>query len=439
MTEMSLEITPSAAEPLAPKKGLSNRALYILFMLQGIGLLFPWNTLLCAGGYYGSRLAELPAAVTIIPLFAIIFMTVKLGFLIFSSFIFHLISPEQQVIFSGVGNTIVFVGLTLMPLSTSMSLDSFFGVTLMLVFFASLFSAFSNNGLYTILGRYSPSMIQALSNGQGLAGILASGIKIICIVATSSTDMSSMEIVLTYTASTVIIGICAALFVIYHERPDKAPSTSDVKIVSDGPADIIVAAQPINSTFADKLAHVVTLFKDYCRVFSEIYFYAISVFLVLCLTLAVFPSFFFVTAPLNGSDSYRQLWPFIHIFLFNLGDWVGKSLPLIKALAINNPVFMFVLSILRFVHIPFYLFGNVYVSTSLWKGMSSDAFFYFESVILGVLNGYLATLSMMYGPSAVRNEEDRPKAGTVMIFSLTLGLAVGAYISMGIQSSIIGS
>ena len=52
-----------------------------------------------------------------------------------------------------------------------------------------------------------------------------------------------------------------------------------------------------------------------------------------------------------------------------------------------------------------------------------------QFMIMGILNGYGATLAMMFGPSSVKNISDQAKAGTVMVFSLTLGLTVGAYIS----------
>jgi hypothetical protein len=49
-------------------------------------------------------------------------------------------------------------------------------------------------------------------------------------------------------------------------------------------------------------------------------------------------------------------------------------------------------------------------------------------IFFGMTNGYISTLSMMFGPSLVA-PKDAGLAGTLMIFSLTIGLMSGAMFS----------
>jgi len=58
----------------------------------------------------------------------------------------------------------------------------------------------------------------------------------------------------------------------------------------------------------------------------------------------------------------------------------------------------------------------------------NDAWFFVFTFLLSLTGGNFAVHGMMYGPSLVQ-ASDQDTAGTVMAFSLTFGLAIGASVS----------
>lgn len=406
----------------------------------------PWNTLLTNASYYENvRLTGLKAAATIFPYFAIIFMSVKFIFVVFSSFLVHVFSPERQIIVSGLGNTIIFACFTLMSLDTKesaiLSDECYFGLILFLCFLASICCAFLNNALYTILGRYDPKHTQAISNGQGLAGMIPLVVKIALIYSLRSVSITYMESCLTFAVSTIIMLGCIVLFILFHGDDHSAHY-----YISETQQD------PISVEFSEnekELSHSTenfrSLLRSYVRIFSQsVFWYAITVMTVFIVTLALFPVFYIKVAsvyfdpqaPLPLSEAafyYNNVFMFINFLLFNLGDWIGKVIPLNPRLVIKERHFLALCSFLRFIYFPIFLLSHV---TGFGKNyplptpFSSDAAFYIIAITFGVTSGYLSTVAMMTGPTAVPDAKDRPKAATVMVFFLTVGLTLGVYLAL---------
>lgn len=419
---------------------MSSSFVYFLFVCQGIALLMPWNSLLTNSMYYETRLKGFEAAQTIWPFFAVIFMSVKLLFMIFSSFVIHLVSPERQIVICGLGNTVVFLGLTLLALDES-GLDhaTYFALTLILAFLASICCAFLNNALYTILGRYSPKHTQAISNGQGVAGIIPIIVKIILVINLRATTITSLEACLTYAFSTLVIGACSFLFIYYQSS-----STSTLVCVDldDEKQQQLEEKESIDSKANVEHASGFKLFKWYLRVYAEVKWYAWSVLLIYLVTLGLFPLFYFKTSSVHLGDKsvseaakfyYEELFGLVGLLLFNIGDWIGKLAPLVPALILRNRHVLFFASLARFIYIPFFFFGNGSDSGKPYcmpKALANDGLFYFIALTFGITNGYLSTLAMMNGPPAVAQPKDRTKSATVMVFFLTVGLTAGAYLSL---------
>ena len=67
--------------------------------------------------------------------------------------------------------------------------------------------------------------------------------------------------------------------------------------------------------------------------------------------------------------------------------------------------------------------------------LKNDAFPAILTLLIGLSNGYCATLAMMYGPAAV-NEKDSGTAGMLMAFALDVGLTTGSLLSFGIRGAL---
>lgn len=417
-----------------PKKPLSQYFVYFLFLCQGIGLLMPWNTLLVSATYYEeSRLSGLAAAKSIWPYFAIIFMTVKFLFLMFSSFVFHLISLERQIVVFGTGNAVIFLCLTLLaldPQGGTISDSTYFGLILTFGFLTSICCGFLNNALYTLLGKYDPKHIQALSNGQGIAGVLPAVVRIAVSYAVEDTSISSLETCLTFAFSTLVMIICVLLFIGYHDRDH---SIDDTESFDNEKNQNNINPEIQDNSFSNTLS-------SHLKVIRHVLWYAMSVMLVFFVTLSLFPIFYFKTesiylAGATGKQQfyYSKIFPLVNILLFNMGDWFGKLIPMVESLIIKNKFIIFAASVSRFVYFPLFFLGNVTGfgnNYPMSHAFASDAVFYIVSYTFGMTNGYLSTISMMKGPSSVPISSQRTKGATVMVFFLTTGLTLGAYMAL---------
>ena len=166
------------------------------------------------------------------------------------------------------------------------------------------------------------------------------------------------------------------------------------------------------------------------RVFKMIKIPAFSVFYVFVVSISIFPSLFvrvLSERQCTGQGRfYNDLFvPFLFV-LFNLMDFTGR-------IVANNFKCYFsaqniwIPSVMRTAFIPLMLLCNL-SSSQLEVVFPSDFFPIFFMILFGFSNGYCASYSMMYGPSIV-STSDQSLAGTIMIFSLTMGLFFGASFS----------
>ena len=166
------------------------------------------------------------------------------------------------------------------------------------------------------------------------------------------------------------------------------------------------------------------------EVFSTIKIPAISVFLAFLVTISVFPAIFILIESDKKCDSsdrfYNDLFgPFLFV-LYNLFDFCGRfTAEQIKSFLNKKRILTFAL--LRTVFIPAILLCNV-SNSQLPILFRNDAFPILFIIGFSFSNGYLASSAMMLGPSLV-GPKDAGKAGTIMIFALTLGLLAGGCLS----------
>jgi solute carrier family 29 (equilibrative nucleoside transporter), member 1/2/3 len=165
------------------------------------------------------------------------------------------------------------------------------------------------------------------------------------------------------------------------------------------------------------------------EVYSQIRIPSMSVFFVFMVTIGIFPSLIVLLESENnckdvhGDRFSNDLYVPFFFLLFNLFDLVGR----ITAGAIP-PVFnagnIWMGSVARLIFFPLFLFSNV-SNSQLPVLFKSDAFPIIFMILMAFTNGYVASLSMMIGASTVA-AKDAPIAGTIMVFSLTVGLFMGA-------------
>lgn len=168
-------------------------------------------------------------------------------------------------------------------------------------------------------------------------------------------------------------------------------------------------------------------FAKISEVWNQIRVPSLSVFFVFMVTIGLFPSLIVLLESEkkceNDNRFYNDLYVPMFFLLFNLFDLCGR----VTAGAITplfTPSTLWIASALRVVFFPLFLLCNI-TDSQLPVVFKSDAFPIIFMILMAFTNGYVASLSMMMGAGGVA-AKDAPIAGTIMVFSLTVGLCAGA-------------
>lgn len=154
---------------------------------------------------------------------------------------------------------------------------------------------------------------------------------------------------------------------------------------------------------------------------------ALSVICVFAVTISIFPSLFVLIESDNKCKTSNRFTndlftPLLFLF-FNLFDFIGRvSAGYFTPYFTSKNVWM--PAVTRLLFLPLFLLCNVSAS-KLPNLFKSDVFPLLFCAAFALTNGYVGSCCMMLG-GAIVNPTDASLAGTIMIFSLTLGLFLGA-------------
>ena len=155
----------------------------------------------------------------------------------------------------------------------------------------------------------------------------------------------------------------------------------------------------------------------------------------------MFPPITVSVLPMDPTTN-RLIFSSIHFVVFNVGDFLGRSVCSWPPLVIWSGRRLVVLSLLRTLFIPAFLLCNVQYSISSDMRppvVSSDLAFMLILFAFAWSNGYISTLSMIASASIEHNprlkgrREDVDIAATVASFCLVGGLTVGSLISFAVS------
>lgn len=159
---------------------------------------------------------------------------------------------------------------------------------------------------------------------------------------------------------------------------------------------------------------------------------------IFIITLMLFPSITALIKSTKREENHSRffdddIFVAFHFLLFNIGDWVGRIMPVSSIFQIFQVNSLIVLSALRSVFIPLFLFCNVIVSEQRRLPiLIQNDFVYFLIVwVFAVTNGWICSLCMMSAPQlkSIKSAKEKAMTGSVMSFSLVTGLAIGGSLS----------
>ncbi|CAJ0834838.1 9775_t:CDS:2 [Entrophospora sp. SA101] len=344
-----------------------------------------------------------------------------------------IIPPEDNynIIYST--SVISFLLISLSTRNTDLvSPTVYFYFVIFLVGISGVTTAYLQNDIFGITAQISPKYTQAVMSGQGLVGLGVSISQIVSVLnpkqlTNNDDDLELSNSAFIYFLSAFIILIISLIsyailtklpLFLYHHQ------SKNIDIIieeEDNEEKPLLNKKSFNITFI--------------RIIRLVY----SIIFVFMITLSLFPSIttsIKSTAKDDEKSGYQKDYLFVplHFLMFNFGDLLGKSLPIIKFFVIKNIDLLMLMSTSRIIFIPLILLCNTDIGDKrLFPLLITNDFLYFFIILLfSFSNGYLASLIMMTGPQ-IQNV-NKGLAGILLTFCMVFGLTIGSLLSFSMRS-----
>jgi len=397
--------------------------IYIIFFIQGIGMLLPWNFFITAKTYFEYKFQEDESVKSKFEnAFALSAMFPSLISTFLNIFLTSRFSRGMRVITC---LTIMFLSFTataiLVKVESLSWPDKFFAITVTMVVIVNFSSGIYQGTLFGVGGVVGMKYTQAIMGGQAVAGIFAAIADIISKLLDKNRTNPQLSAFIYFLIASFVIALTAISYTLLFKMPRMIYYFRRVERHSK--KDLLK-----NKESTPKI--------PYWKIFLQIKWLAFSVTTVFCVTLSMFPGTLSKIASVdksNGSRFTNDLFPSLVCFLiFNVGDWCGRTLAGQFQICSEKGPWLPLLSISRIVFIPLFLMCNIPASElHLPYVFNHDFWPVILNVFFAVTNGYVGSLCMMNGPKLVKLEHAET-AGTMMSLFLGFGLMLGAVVSFAL-------
>lgn len=437
MNDYGVEMVQPGTSESDRKYESRNYMVYFIFFLAGMGTLLPWNFFITAFDHFENKLGngssdgnKTREQVLFASNLSLCAMLPLAAFNLLSLLIMHWISSFARFTAGAILILIMFV-VTVILVWAPTTPHVFLGLTLVSVVLINSGSALSQGGLIAIASVLPSDYIKAVMEGQAIAGVVASFSRILSLMGSSDlkTNATAYFCIAIIFIGLAIVGTLMMRSHAYFQYHWSGRVHDVVKVEPNGVAPM----DDTTPTVGSKMRQIVSSVR-------EVSTHAICAFLVLMMTLSVFPALLNPVRSKYYDDgdpwTTRYFTPVIIFLSFNVFDWLGRFFAgVARWPRREQKVLLLLLTILRLALIPYCLLLNQVPKKNIPALLVHDAFPIIFVIILGFTNGYLLTLTMMYGPSfaSKRNTEG---AGLVLALSISLGLAMGVAISAGFASII---
>ncbi|NWW29967.1 S29A3 protein, partial [Panurus biarmicus] len=405
---------------------------YIIFFLLGIGSLLPWNFFITAKHYWRYKLqncSDEPGGQASSDLrdyfesYISIASTVPSVLCLIGNFL--LVNNLFVML-------VVFLVITvLVKVDTSSWTTRFFALTVGCVAVVSSASTVFSSSIFGLSSCFPMRNLQALISGQAMGGTISAVASVIDLAAAADVTDSALAYFLT---ADIFIVVCIMVYLLlprleysryYLSSQKESPSLVTV------PPDSAVEdeAEPggtTSSSFLTRSAGIPPLRP----ILQKTALLGFCLFYVFFISIIIFPS---LSSNIESvSKSSGSLWstkyftPLTCFLLYNFADWCGRQVTAWIQVPGPKSKLLPALVLLRTIFLPLFILSNyqprAHIRTVVFN---RDIYPVVFTALLGLSNGYLGTLVMVYGPKIVPKELAEA-AGVVMTFYLVLGLALGS-------------
>ncbi|XP_041645819.1 equilibrative nucleoside transporter 3 [Cheilinus undulatus] len=408
----------------------SYNLVYIIFFLMGIGSLLPWNFFITAKHYWLYKLSNntndasgreqhSPLSDYFESYLTIASTVPSVLCLILNYFLVNRMSAQVRILSSLFVILVVFILTTaLVKVDVSDCRVEFFAGTLACVAIVSGASNLFSGSVFGISGHFPMRISQALISGQAMGGTLSAVASIVDLAVAKDVTDSALVYFLT---ADIFILLCIITYLLlpklaYSRHYMLAASSSSPGVINDGGAAAASSIPPLQP------------------ILRKTWVLGLSVFYVFFVSIMVFPAISSgIQSVHNDSGSpwtTTYFIPLTSFLLYNVADFCGRQATAWLQLPGPTSRVLPLLVLSRTIIVPLLMFCNYqprdHIHTVFF---THDIYPVVFNCLLGLSNGYLGTLPMIYGPKVVPRELAEA-TGVVMSFFLTLGLAVGSAFSV---------
>ncbi|KAI9177290.1 hypothetical protein LWI28_013291 [Acer negundo] len=358
----------------------------VVCWLLGNGCLFSWNSMLTIEDYYVRLFPRYhPSRVL-----TLVYQPFALGTLAILAYNEAKINTRKRNLF---GYGLFFISSLLvlvLDLATSGKggIGTFIGICAMSGAFG-LADAHVQGGMVGDLSFMTPELVQSFLAGLAASGALTSTLRLITKAAfENSANGFRKGAILFFSIATFLSSF--ALF--------SMPSEGSKTVSSDlAAAGIQTLPEETDKQF-ERLSNKELLLQNVD--------YAIDMFLIYVLTLSIFPGFL---SEDTGSHSLGTWYALVLIAMYNVGDLIGRYIPLVKFLKLESRKGLMVAVLSRFLLIPAFYFTAKYGEQG-WMIMLTS--------VLGLTNGYLTVCVLTSAPKGYKGPEQNALGNLLVLFLL---------------------
>ncbi|XP_017268313.1 equilibrative nucleoside transporter 3 [Kryptolebias marmoratus] len=409
----------------------SYNLVYIIFFLMGIGSLLPWNFFITARDYWIYKLSNssdhsgqqhsdisdnfesyLSVASTVPSVLC----------LILNYFLVNRLSADVRILSSLVVILLVFLVTTVfVKVDLSEHNMGFFIGTLASVVIISGASNIFYGSVFGISGYFPMKISQALISGQAMGGTLSAVASIVSLSVVKDVTDNALAYFL---IADVFILLCIVSYLLlpklaYSRHYMLAAACVGPGTMSEGQG--AAAVPPLQ------------------LIIKKAWVLGLSVFYVFFISILVFPAVSSGIQSVNNSNSpwtNKYFIPVTSFLVYNFADFCGRQSTAWVQVPGPTSRVLPVLVLCRSFLVPLFMFCNYQPRDHLHSVLfNNDVYPVVFNCLLGLSNGYLGTLPMIYGPKVVPRELAEA-TGVVMSFFLMLGLAIGSAFSVLLVHSI---
>ncbi|KIJ32362.1 hypothetical protein M422DRAFT_184605 [Sphaerobolus stellatus SS14] len=431
-----------------------------IFFVLGAAILLPWCAIITAMPYFRSRLEGSVLQSSFGSYLTVTFTVANFCFLAHAT-----VNTKNSNSARTTRRTLwiitVLNALFTLTTFTVLSPTLFFFFVILNGILQATAGSYLQSAVMAVASLFGPTTIQSIMSGQAAIGVLVSLIQVLSAVASVKTggqvvqaeddEAATRAAFLFFGVSTLFM----VLAVILHSWLLTIPAYKVVVIPYESMKGVIGQAEEReglvgHSRNVSQSASIKGSKKNHILEVAKLNIeYNFAVAYTFIITLAVFPaitsSITSVHVPPTSLFTRPLLFIALHFLIFNVGDLIGRYLPLIPRLQVWSSRPLLYLSLARTLFIPAFLACNVGGSSNSPADsivIKSDMMFFLILLIFSVTNGYLGSIIMMTAPSPQHNKrlEHRPEdvdiAATIAQFCLVGGLVIGSFVSFGVSALI---